>query len=116
MAAAKFGATAIDAVDIDPAAVESTVANAHVNHVHLTAGLPDKASGRYDVVLANILATPLRLLAPLLCGHLDKGSHLVLAGILSRQVQELQEAYAPYVALTVLDEEDGWVLMGARVT
>ena len=60
MAAAKFGATAIDAVDIDPAAVESTVANAHVNHVHLTAGLPDKASGRYDVVLANILATPLR--------------------------------------------------------
>ena len=116
MAAAKFGATAIDAVDIDPAAVESTVANAHVNHVHLTAGLPDKASGRYDVVLANILATPLRLLAPLLCGHLDKGSHLVLAGILSRQVQELQEAYAPYVALTVLDEEDGWVLMGAQVT
>jgi ribosomal protein L11 methyltransferase len=63
--------------------------------------------------LANILATPLKLLAPLLCGHLSAGASLILAGILSRQVDELQVAYAPYVDLVVLDEEDGWVLMGA---
>jgi len=113
MAAAKFGSTTIDAVDIDPAAVEASNANAQLNHVVLRTGLPDIATGLYDVVLANILATPLKLLAPLLCGHLSAGASLILAGILSRQVDELQVAYAPYVDLVVLDEEDGWVLMGA---
>ncbi len=113
MAAAKFGSTTIDAVDIDPAAVEASNANAQLNYVVLRTGLPDIATGQYDVVLANILATPLKLLAPLLCGHLSAGASLILAGILSRQVDELQVAYAPYVDLVVLDEEDGWVLMGA---
>ena len=113
MAAAKFGSTTIDAVDIDPAAVEASNANAQLNHVVLRTGLPDIATGKYDVVLANILATPLKLLAPLLCGHLSAGASLILAGILSRQVDELQVAYAPYVDLVVLDEEDGLVLMGA---
>lgn len=112
--AAKFGAARIDAVDIDPAAVEATRLNAAANHVTLQAGLPDAALGEYDLVLANILATPLKVLAPLLCAHVRAGGHLVLAGILSRQADELREAYAPWVALTVSDEEDGWILMTAR--
>ena len=109
--AAKFGATDIDAVDIDTAAVESTEYNANANGVQLNAGLPDKAKGRYQTVLANILATPLKVLAPLLCNHVADGGHLVLAGILERQAQELKDAYAPYLALTVADTEDGWILM-----
>ncbi len=112
--AALFGARGIDAVDIDPAAVESTKANAKANAVALNAGLPDAASGAYPLVLANILATPLKLLAPLLCGHLDADGDLVLAGILERQADELKEAYAPWVALEVSDSEDGWILMTAR--
>ena len=112
--AAKFGANTIDAVDIDPAAVESTMLNAQANHVDLQAGLPDQALGSYQTVLANILATPLKVLAPLLCGHVAAGGSLVLAGILERQAQELQEAYAPWVALSVADSEDGWILMTAR--
>ena len=112
--AAKFGASTIDAVDIYPAAVESTVLNAQANHVDLQAGLPDQAQGSYQTVLANILATPLKVLAPLLCGHVAAGGSLVLAGILERQAQELQEAYAPWVALSVADSEDGWILMTAR--
>ncbi|EJE48883.1 ribosomal protein L11 methyltransferase [Acidovorax sp. CF316] len=110
---AKFGATDIDAVDIDTAAVESTVLNAQANGVQLRAGLPDKASGQYHTVLANILATPLRVLAPLLCNHVAPGGHLVLAGILARQADELKEAYAPWVKLEVADTEDGWILMTA---
>ncbi|KQR63156.1 50S ribosomal protein L11 methyltransferase [Acidovorax sp. Leaf160] len=112
--AAKFGAQAIDAVDIDPAAVESTLQNAEANGVQLAAGLPDRAQGSYQTVLANILATPLKVLAPLLCGHVAPGGHLVLAGILERQADELKQAYAPYVALEVADTEDGWILMTAR--
>lgn len=118
MAAAKFGATDVDAVDIDPAAVEATRLNASHNHVQLREGLPEVASGRYHTVLANILATPLKLLAPLLCGHVAAGGSLVLAGILERQADELQAAYQPYLpagsSLQVYDSEDGWVLMVAR--
>ena len=114
MGAAKFGASEIVAVDIDPAAVESTRLNAANNHVALQAGLPDQATGLYQVVLANILATPLKVLAPLLCAHVDQGGQLVLAGILSRQADELKEAYAPYLSLAVADTEDGWILMTAR--
>lgn len=113
--AAKFGASAIDAVDIDEAAVQSTLANAQANHVSLNAGLPDKVDGLYQTVLANILATPLKVLAPLLCARVAPGGALVLAGILERQADELKAAYAPYCQLQVADKEDGWILMTARL-
>jgi ribosomal protein L11 methyltransferase len=112
--AAKFGALDIDAVDIDEAAVESTRLNAQANGVRLSAGLPDAAAGLYQTVLANILATPLKVLAPLLCAHVAEGGSLVLAGILERQADELKVAYAPYLKLDVSDSEDGWILMTAR--
>ena len=111
--AAKFGAQKIDAVDIDQAAVEATALNAQANHVRLNAGLPDLAQGVYDTVLANILATPLKVLAPLLCAHVAAGGALVLAGILERQADELKQAYAPYIDLQVSDTQEGWILMTA---
>jgi ribosomal protein L11 methyltransferase len=113
--AALYQASSIDAVDIDEAAVSATHLNAQANGVVLNAGLPDKASGAYQTVLANILATPLKVLAPLLTGHVHKGGNLVLAGILERQAQELKDAYAPYCQLEVSDAEDGWILMTAQL-
>ena len=112
--AAKFGASHIDAVDIDEAAVTSTELNAQANGVQLNAGLPELAQGTYNTVLANILATPLKVLAPLLCSHVHAGGHLVLAGILERQEEELIQAYAPHITLKVADREDGWILMTAQ--
>jgi ribosomal protein L11 methyltransferase len=112
--AAKYGATQIDAVDIDEAAVTSTGLNAQANNVRLQAGLPDKAQGQYQTVLANILATPLKVLAPLLCAHVAPTGSLVLAGILERQADELKAAYAPWIRLEVADSEDGWILMTAK--
>ena len=112
--AALHGATGIDAVDIDEAAVLATRTNAQANGVSLTAGQPDAARGTYPLVLANILASPLKLLAPLLASHVAPGGHLVLAGILDRQADELTAAYAPWLALAVADSEDGWILMTAR--
>jgi ribosomal protein L11 methyltransferase len=114
IAAALHGSRQVDAVDIDPSAVESTQANALANGVTLHAGLPDTASGDYGLVFANILATPLKLLAPLLCAHVAVGGDLVLAGILERQADELKAAYAPFLTLTVADSEDGWILMTAH--
>jgi ribosomal protein L11 methyltransferase len=110
-----WGATAIDAVDIDEAAVQASLANAQANGVTLRAGLPTLAQGTYQTVLANILATPLKVLAPLLCAHVSAGGSLVLAGILERQCEELQAAYAPYCRLEVADTQEGWILMTARL-
>lgn len=114
IAAALHGAQQVDAVDIDLAAVTSTRANASANGVKLNGGTPETAKGQYALVLANILATPLKLLAPLLCEHVAHRGHLVLAGILDRQAEELREAYRPWVALEVSDTEDGWILMTAQ--
>ncbi len=111
--AAKYGAQQVDAVDIDEAAVTSTELNAQANDVTLRAGLPERVDGHYQTVLANILATPLKVLAPLLCRRVAPGGRLVLAGILERQAEELQQAYAPYCRLEVSDREDGWILMTA---
>ena len=77
--------------------------------------MPERATGLYGTVLANILATPLKVLAPLLCAHVATGGNLVLAGILERQAEELIAAYAPHCKLDVADTEDGWVLMTATL-
>ena len=111
--AAKFGAQDIDAVDIDPSAVEASLLNASANNVGIRVGLTDAVSGQYQTVLANILASPLKVLAPLLCARVAKGGSLVLAGILERQADELKAAYAPYCQLNVANTEEGWILMTA---
>ena len=117
IAAALHGARSVHAVDIDAAAVQATQANAAANGVAATvaADLPDAACGTYTLVLANILATPLKLLAPLLAGHVAPGGQLVLAGILERQADDLTAVYAGAgLALDAVDHDDGWVLMTAR--
>jgi ribosomal protein L11 methyltransferase len=110
IAAAKFGASQVLGVDIDPQAVRAAQANGLTNHtVHASFGLPDAAIGRYDVLIANILSNPLKVLAGLLCSH--TGGTLVLSGILARQADEIANAYAPWIALSVWREDDGWVCM-----
>ena len=111
--AALCGAGTVVAVDIDPAAVLASQANALANGVHIASGTPELAVDRYTLVVANILATPLKVLAPLLCNHITPGGRLLLAGILERQCEELTQAYAPYCDLEVLDSREGWILMSA---
>jgi ribosomal protein L11 methyltransferase len=112
--AALHGARGIDAVDIDEAAVAATRANAAANLVRLQAGPPALARGGYALVLANILAAPLKLLAPLLAGHVAAGGQLVLAGILERQENEVAAAYLPWLTLRSVDVDGGWSLMTAE--
>ena len=109
--AAMLGAASVDAVDIDPDAVTAAQANAMANRVQLNLGLPNIAVGVYPLVVANILAAPLKVLAPLLCSHVAHGGTLLLAGLLERQTEEIQEAYKPHLKLKVADTQEGWVLM-----
>jgi ribosomal protein L11 methyltransferase len=111
IAAGLFGAATVEAVDIDPAAIVATQVNATANRIAVRADEPHTVSGDYALIVANILATPLKLLAPLLSAHLGRGAELVLSGILERQAEELRDAYSPWLALEVAATDDGWVLM-----
>lgn len=110
--AALYGAIEVDGVDIDAVAVLATQANAEANAVTVRAGPPDAVKGcRYELVLANILSTPLKLLAPLLSSLVAPGGTLVLSGVLERQADEVVAAYLPWLELSVSDSLEGWVLI-----
>lgn len=113
IAAAKLGARQVDAVDLDPAAVETARANALANAVALTAALPDALPvADYDLVVANILAQPLIELAPRLA---RRGARVALAGILEAQAAEVAQAYAPWFDMMLAGCDEGWALLeGAR--
>ena len=113
IAAKKLGAGDVIGTDIDPQAVQSAVDNALANHTEaqfvLPGGMP--AGETYDVVVANILSNPLKLLAPALVNYVKAGGHLVLSGILERQTDELIEAYAPYLKMHMWRADDGWIAL-----
>ncbi|GAA4401603.1 50S ribosomal protein L11 methyltransferase [Quisquiliibacterium transsilvanicum] len=115
IAAARLGAGAVVGVDIDPQAVSSTRANALVNGVEIDVRLSTEAPPvPADVVVANILSNPLKVLAPMLSALVAPGGRLVLAGLLDRQAAEVAAAY-PLIDLTVYAEREGWAcLAGAK--
>lgn len=112
IAAARLGAGHVAGVDIDPQAVEAAKANAERNGV--TALFADSAvpvAGEYDVVVANILSNPLRVLAPAICAHVRSGGRLALSGILREQVDEIVAIYAQWIPLQVADVREDWVCL-----
>ena len=115
IAAAKLGARTVDAVDIDPVAVEVARANARANAVEIGCSLASElAAGHYQVVVANILARPLIELAPVLSEHVAPGGCLALAGVLDEQVAEVAAAYGCAFTMARSAGEDGWALLTGR--
>jgi ribosomal protein L11 methyltransferase len=120
IAAAKLGAGAVDAIDIDPQALDAARANARTNEVAASYTGPDELapSATFDIVLANILSNPLKLLAPALLTRVAPGGSLVLSGILERQAGDVIATYRhadPALPLEVWRREEGWVcLAGTR--
>jgi ribosomal protein L11 methyltransferase len=112
IAARMLGAGTTQAVDIDEQAVQSTRYNAEVNRVEVQAMLPDALpAGQTQLVVANILSNPLKVLAPMLANRVLPGGHLVLSGVLERQADEVAEAYAPWIAMQVWRVREGWVCL-----
>jgi len=116
IAAAGLGAGEAVGVDIDAQAVEAARANARANAASARFALPEALpGGRYDLVVANILANPLVLLAPLLARATRPGGQLALSGILAPQADGVLEAYGPWFNIARWREAEGWVLLaGAR--
>lgn len=124
MVAKKMGAGDVAGVDIDPQAIESARDNAARNRCEIDYYLPDDlagsakachATGRFDIVAANILSSPLKLMAPMLAGRVAPQGCLILSGVLARQADDVAAAYAPFIRLGVWAEQDGWVALHGRL-
>ena len=115
IAALKLGAARATGVDIDPMALEAARYNSRRNGVQLEVldaqlGL----RGEYDVTVANILANPLRMLAPLIASHTRAAGRIALAGILEEQADEVIAAYAPWARLQRAARDGPWTLVAGE--
>jgi ribosomal protein L11 methyltransferase len=115
VAAARLGAGTVVGTDVDPQAIAASVANAGANAANARFLLPgDLAAGAFDafdVVVANILANPLRLLAPALAARVRPGGRIVLSGILEPQAADVIAAYRDWFKIGVWRADDGWVVL-----
>jgi ribosomal protein L11 methyltransferase len=110
--AGKLGAGEVAATDIDPQALETTVANAALNGVAVNVAAPDSlAPGTFDLVLANILAGPLVALEPLLAARTRTGGRIALSGILESQAAGVVRSYARHFDMAVGATDEGWALL-----
>lgn len=115
IAAKKLGAARVTGVDIDEQAVISTRYNAQANRVQLDACLPqDLPEGNFDLVVANILSNPLKVLAPMLVNRVRPGGYLILSGIFEWQATEMIATYAPLMPLQLWRQREGWGCMVGR--
>ncbi|GAA5141560.1 50S ribosomal protein L11 methyltransferase [Thalassotalea piscium] len=118
LAALKLGAERVIGIDIDPQALQASKANAERNGVEdrLSLYLPaDQPSIQADVVVANILAGPLRELAPVIMQFVGEKGLLALSGVLENQAQELQILYGQWCEMDNIAVQEEWVrLSGTR--
>ena len=123
--AARLGAASVTGVDIDPQALVTARDNAARNGVHAQYTAPEALTPpggpapAFDLVVANILANPIMLLAPTLLRHLEPEGTLLLSGILERQAADVVGAFAAVDArmrLTIAGEDEGWVALAGRRT
>ena len=117
IAAAKLGCNPVIGTDIDPQAMVAARSNAEINQTTIrfvlpTEGAPELAAEtKYDIVMANILANPLQVLAPALVNKMREGGQIVLSGVLARQADEVIATYSQWLTLSVWKESEGWVCL-----
>ncbi len=117
LAALALGASSATAFDIDPQALTATRENARRNSLDgrlAVAAMPGEIEGRFDVVLANILAGPLVGLAPALAARCAPAGAIALAGLLDAQAPEVARAYGPWFDIGPAARRDGWTMLAGR--
>ena len=118
IAALKLGAARVIGIDIDPQAIQASHDNAERNGVagqielYLPADQPQDVEA--DVVVANILAGPLRELAPLIAGHGKPGSLMALSGVLESQAPELETIYSQWFDMDPTAVKEEWCRLSGR--
>jgi ribosomal protein L11 methyltransferase len=115
IAAKRLGAGETLGVDIDPQAMVSSRFNADNNHADVRFVLPDEMPTFVaDVVVANILASPLKVLAPALAAHCRAGGRIALSGILREQADDVAAIYSEWFDMNAPLPLDNWVLVTGR--
>ena len=109
IAALKLGAGSAVGVDIDEQAIRASKDNAAQNNVDAQFYLPDGLpQGQFDIVVANILANPLRMLGEMLAARTKQGGRIVLSGLLDEQVEELSGIYRQWFDIEPAEIDEGW--------
>ena len=114
IAALKLGADSAEGVDIDPVAVRTAGENAALNGVAdkltvLVGDLSDKASGKYDIITANIVANAIMSLAPAVPGLMADDAVFIASGIIdSRKDEVIAALEAAGLAVLEVKEKRGW--------
>ena len=109
IAALKLGAGSAVGVDIDEQAIRASKDNAAQNNVDAQFYLPDGLpQGQFDIVVANILANPLRMLGEMLAARTKQGGRIVLSGLLDEQVEELSDIYRQWFNIEPAEIDEGW--------
>jgi ribosomal protein L11 methyltransferase len=109
IAAKKLGAGQVVGIDIDPQAVQAAAQNAERNHVAARFYLPDAApEAQYDVVVANILSNPLKVLAPALSALVRRGGRIALSGVLAEQAEDVGGVYSEWFDMNPPVFDEGW--------
>lgn len=116
IASCRLGAATVIGTDVDPQALDSSRANAKINHVACEFVAPDGlGDDTYDVIVANILTNPLRMLAPALGQRARVGGRIVLSGVLAEQTASVIDAYLPWFNVAVWRIDESWAaLAGTR--
>ena len=117
LAAARLGAGEVHAFDLDPQALIATRDNARTNALQAQVHVHDDASTLprgADVLLANILAGPLRELAPRFASLVRPGGQVVLAGLMAEEVVDVTDAYAACFDVARCGERESWVCLAGR--
>lgn len=120
IAALKMGAHHVVGIDIDPQAVEASRQNARLNqcaeteiafHTQMAEQTDTECGGWADVIVANILANPLIMLALILTHAARPGGRIALSGILAEQAEEVMRAYQQSFDMHIALNREGWVLL-----
>lgn len=115
IAAMKLGASRAQGIDIDEQALLAARHNAMQNQTEVSFfAAADELKSQADLVVANILANPLTVLAPLLATLAKPGGMIALSGILAAQADEVRGVYCQWFDMHITEHEDEWVLLGGR--
>ena len=115
IAAVRLGASDVLGIDIDEKAVEAARDNALRNRVDMRLQHSGQPLGeQFDLVVANILTNPLKVLAPLLVARVAPGGRIALSGVLEEQADDVIAAYAPHVALRIGATHEGWARLEGK--
>lgn len=118
IASKKLGANKVIGVDVDKVAIQVSTDNAISNQEKIDFYLSDniKITDEYDIVIANILTNPLKILGDLFAKYTKKNGYIILSGILDIQEQEIELIYSTWFKFKKSFYKEGWVcILGKKI-